>query len=174
MKWLLPGKYTHIKIWGMFGIYHILTWLWYLTPVSQMEVGYSRIWGLVPTTQIQVSGTPHKPALPATQPQAQPATPDPKSSTRHPEQGVQWKKKTLKERPRPLPWVGRGNSRKHTSANTPNAEPSKTTRTCAGACINMQRSRWPLELPKDAMEKRHMEIIHAHAKNAASTPPKYW
>ena len=34
-------------------------------PVSQMEVGCSRIWGLTPTTQTQVSGTPHKPALPA-------------------------------------------------------------------------------------------------------------
>jgi len=70
-----------------------------LTPVSQMEVGCSRIWGLVPTTQTQVSGTPHKPALPATKPQALPATPDPKSSTRHTEQCVQWEKNT-KERPR--------------------------------------------------------------------------
>ena len=34
------------------------------TPVSQMEVGCSRIWGLKPTTQTQVSGTPHKPAYP--------------------------------------------------------------------------------------------------------------
>ena len=57
-----------------------------LTPVSQMEVGCSRIWGLTPTTQTQVGGTPHKPALPATQPRAPLATPDPKSSTRHTEQ----------------------------------------------------------------------------------------
>ena len=52
-----------------------------LSPVSQMEVGCSRIWGLEPTTQTLVSGTPHMPALPATQPQAPPVTPDPKSST---------------------------------------------------------------------------------------------
>ena len=39
-------------------------------PVSQMEVGCSRIWGLKPTTQTQVGGTPHKPALVATQPRA--------------------------------------------------------------------------------------------------------
>ena len=57
-----------------------------LMPVLQMEVGCSRIWGLTPTTQTQVGGTPHKPALTATQPRAPPATPDPKSSTRHTEQ----------------------------------------------------------------------------------------
>ena len=34
--------------------------LYRLTPVSQMEVGCSRIWGLKPTTQTQVSRTPHK------------------------------------------------------------------------------------------------------------------
>ena len=39
---------------------------------------------------------------------------------------------------------------------------------------NMQRSRWPLELHEDTTEKLHMEIIHAHAKNAAGIPPKYW
>ena len=61
-----------------------------------MEVGCSRIWGLVPTTQSHVGGTPHKPALPATQPRAPPATPDPKSSTRHTEQRVQWKNTLLK------------------------------------------------------------------------------
>ena len=64
----------------------------FLTPVLQMDVGCSGIWGLVPTTQTQVGGTPHMPALPATQPRAPPATPDPKSSTCHTEQGVQWKK----------------------------------------------------------------------------------
>ena len=57
-----------------------------LTPVSQMEVGCSRIWGLKPTTQTQVSGTPLKPALLATQPRAPAATPDHKTSTRHTEQ----------------------------------------------------------------------------------------
>ena len=36
---------------------------------------------------------------------------------------------------------------------------------------NMQRSRWPLELPEYATEKRHMEIIRAYAKNAAGNPP---
>ena len=47
------------------------------------------------------------------------------------------KKKTIKEMPG-LPWVGRGgrgNTRKHTRANTPNAEPRKTMRTCAGTRI---------------------------------------
>ena len=57
-----------------------------LTPVLQMEVGCSMIWGLKPTTQTQVRGTPYKPAQPATQPRAPPATPDPKSNTRHTEQ----------------------------------------------------------------------------------------
>ena len=37
------------------------TVIFILTPVSQMEVGCSRIWGLVPTTQTQVGGTPHRP-----------------------------------------------------------------------------------------------------------------
>ena len=37
---------------------------------------------------------------------------------------------------------------------------------------NMRRSRWPLELPEDATEKRHTEIIHAHTTDAASTPPQ--
>ena len=65
-----------------------------LTPVSQMEVGCSRVWGLKPTTQIQVGGTRHKPALPANQPRTPPPTPtsEPNSSTRHTEQWVQWKK----------------------------------------------------------------------------------
>ena len=31
---------------------------------------------------------------------------------------------------------------------------------------NMQKSHGPLELPEDAKEKSHLEIIHAHAKNA--------
>ena len=39
---------------------------------------------------------------------------------------------------------------------------------------NMQNNCWPLELPEDATEKPHMQITHAHAKNAAGTPPKYW
>ena len=53
-------------------------------PVSQMEVGCSKVWGLTPTTQTQVGGTPHKPVLPAIQPRAPPATPDPKSQIKHP------------------------------------------------------------------------------------------
>ena len=57
-----------------------------LMPVLQMEVGCSRIWGPKPTTQAQVGGTPHKPAQSATQPRAPPATPDPKTSSRHTEQ----------------------------------------------------------------------------------------
>jgi len=101
------------------------------TPVSQMEVGCSRVWGLKPTTQTQVGGTPHKPALPATQAWAPPTTPNPKSSTHNTKQWVQWK--TIEERP----LLRRGNTRKYTSATTPNAKPSKT-----------MRSRWPLELPK--------------------------
>ena len=77
-----------------------------LTPVSQMEVGCSRIWELKPTTQTQVGGTPHKPAQPATQPRVLPISSDPKSSTRHTEQWVKWKK-TIEERPL-LPWKGGG------------------------------------------------------------------
>ena len=98
-----------------------------LMPVSQMEVGCSRIWGLKPTTQSQVGGAPHKPALTATQARAPPTISDPKSSTHNTEQWVQWK--TIEERP----LLRRGSTRKHTSATTPNTEPSKTMRTCKGA-----------------------------------------
>ena len=68
-----------------------------------MEVGCLRIWRLKPTTQTQVGGTPHKPALPVTQPWAPSATPDRKSSTRHTEQLVKWKK--LLRRGPLLPWM---------------------------------------------------------------------
>ena len=102
-----------------------------LIPEQKMEVGWSRIWGLVPLTQTQVGGTPHKPALPATLPRAPPATPDPRTSTRHTEQWVEWKK-LLKKGPWPSPIGrgGRGNTWKHTSDNAMNAELSKTTSSC--------------------------------------------
>ena len=121
-------------------------------------VGCSRIWGLKPTSQTQVGGTPHKPTQPATQPRAPPTTPDPKSSIRHTEQWVQWKE-TIEERPL-LPWIGRGgrgNTRKHTNATTPNAEPSQSHEDMRRRTPNMQRSRWPLEL-------------HVHATNTAGNP----
>ena len=118
-----------------------------------MEVGCSRIWGLKPTTQTQVSGTPHKPAVSATQPQAPPATPDPKSSTRHTEQWVQWKKQ--------LGRGGRGNPRKHTKATTPNAEPNKSHEDMRRRTPNMRRSRWLLELPEDALGKQSVQTLQA-------------
>ena len=36
---------------------------------------------------------------------------------------------------------------------------------------NMQRNRWPLELPEDATEKTPQGNTQAHAKNAAGTLP---
>ena len=37
---------------------------------------------------------------------------------------------------------------------------------------NMQRSRWPLEPPEDALEKHPSDFLHAHATNAAGTSPQ--
>ena len=122
-----------------------------LTPVSQMEVGCSRIWGLKPTTQTQVGGTPHKPAQPAIQPWALPATSDPKSSTHHTEQWVQ-RKNYCGEAPPPLIGRGgRGNTRKHTNATTPNAEPSESHKDMRRRTPDMQGGRWLLKLPDDAL-----------------------
>ena len=117
-----------------------------LTPVSQMEVGCSRIWGLTPTTQTQVGGTPHKPALPATQPRAPPTTPDPKSQI--PNQAPvtlnsEFNRETIEEKPL-LPRIGRGErgkTRKHTNATTLNAEPSQSHEAMRRYMPNMQRSR---------------------------------
>ena len=107
-----------------------------LTPVSQMEVGCSSIWGLTPTTQTQVGGTPHKPALPATQPRAPLATPDPKSSS-------EFNGETIEEKPLPprIGRGGRGKTRKHTNATTPNAEPSQSDEAMRRRTSNMRRSR---------------------------------
>ena len=61
--------------------------------------------------------------------------------------------KTIEERPL-LPWIGRGgrgNTRKHMNATTPNAEPSKSHKDMRRRMTNMQRSSWPLELPEDAL-----------------------
>ena len=137
-----------------------------------MEVGCSRIWGLVPTTQNQVIGTPHMPALPATQARAPSTTPDPKSSNHHTEQWVQWKNK-LYER-HLLPWLGRGGrekTRKHTSTNAPNAEPSKNHEDMLRRMHNMQRSRWPLELPEDTKKATWKYYTHT-LKRLQATPPK--
>ena len=140
----------------------------YLTPVSQIQVGCPRIWGLVPTTQTQVGGTPHKPALPATQPRAPPTTPDPKSSTRHTQQWVQWK--NYKEGAlTPLSRAGKylkAPERQYTERWAKQNHEDMRRRT--------QKNRWPLELPGDIPEKPHMQMTHAHAKNAAGTAPKYW
>ena len=143
----------------------------HLTPVSQMEVGCSRIWGLKPTTQTQVGGTPHKPARLATQPWALPATPDSKSSTHHTEQWVEWKK-TIEERPL-LPWIGRGgrgNTRKHTTPPHRTLSWEKATRTCAGTWLYAEESL-TARTARRHPEKAPHGLIHAHATNAAGTPP---
>ena len=116
-----------------------------------MEVACSRIWGLKPTTQTHAGGTPHKPALPATQPRAPAITPDPKSSTHHTEQWVQWKKKkrTLGKAPSPLNSEGR--ERKYYKAH----ERHDTERWARHNhedmrrhTPNIQRSHWRPELPR--------------------------
>ena len=149
----------HLNNWNFYSYqWYLMCVISALTPVSQMEVGCSRIWGLKPTTQTQVGGTPHKPALPATQPRAPPTTPDPKSSTRHTEQWVQWKK-SIEEGPL-LTWIGRGgrgNTRKHTNATTPNAELKQSHEDMHRRTFNVQRSRRPLELPKDTLGKHPMD-----------------
>lgn len=108
-----------------------------LTTVSQMEFGCARIWRLTPTTQTQVGGTPHKPAQPATQPRAPPTTPDPKPSTRHTEQWVQWKNYWGE-----APASPRREGEKLESTRT--LSQAKATRPCAGACLICKRAadRW--------------------------------
>ena len=45
------------------------------------------------------------------------------------------------------------NTRKHTNATTPNAEQSQSHEAMRRRTPNMQRSRWPLELPENALGK---------------------
>ena len=111
-----------------------------LTPVSQREVGCSRIWGLTPTTQTQVGGTPHKPALPTTQPRAPSATPDPNQAPVT--LNSEFNGETIEEKPL-LPRIGRGGrgeTGRHTNATTLNTEPSQSHKDMRRRTPNMQRS----------------------------------
>ena len=136
-----------------------------------MKVGCSRIWGLTPTTQTQVGGTPHKPAQypqPSHEPRPPPQTPNeapaPLNSTFNGE--------TIEEKPL-LPRIGRGGrgkTRKHTNATTSNAEPSQSHEAMRQRTSNMQRSRWPLELPNKTPTLQMLQAPPAINPNANATP----
>ena len=80
--------------------------------------------------------------------------------------------KTIEERPL-LPQIGiggRGKTRKHTNATTPNAEPSQSHEAMRRRTSNMQRSRWLLELPENVLGKHPTDQQNTRATNASGTP----
>ena len=80
--------------------------------------------------------------------------------------------KTIEERPL-LPRIergGRGNTRKHTNFTTPNAEPSQSHEAMRRRMPNMQRSRWPLELPEDALQAPPCNCPNANAMPRHAMP----
>ena len=144
-----------------------------LTPVSQMEVGCSRIWGLTPTTQIQVGGT-NPIGLPYPQPSHEPRPPPQTPKQAPVTLNSTFNGETIEEKPLP-PRIGRGGrrkTRKHTNATTPNAEPSQSHEAMRRRTSNTQRSRWPLELPENTLGKHPTAQQNTRATKRYRHPPQ--
>ena len=66
---------------------------------------------------------------------------------------------------------GRGKTRNHMNATTPNAEPSQSHEAMRRRTPNIQRSRWLLELPENALGKHPTDQQNTRITNASGTPP---
>ena len=106
---------------------------------------------------------------PSHEPRLAPQTPNQAPATLNSE----FNGETIEEKPL-LPRIGRGGrgkTRKHTNATTPNAEPSQSHEAMRRRTSNMQKSRWPLELPENALGKQPTDQQNTRATNASGTPP---
>ena len=81
---------------------------------------------------------------------------------------------TIEEKPLPprIGRGGRGKTRKHTNATTPNAEPSQSHEAMCRRTSNTQRSRWPLELPENALGKHPTAQQNTRATKRFRHPPQ--
>ena len=105
---------------------------------------------------------------PSHEPRPPPQTPNQAPATLNSE----FNGETIEERPL-LPRIGRGGrgkTRKHMNATTPNAEPSQSHEAMCRRTSKMQRSRWPLELPENTLGKHPTDKQNTHATNASGTP----
>ena len=80
---------------------------------------------------------------------------------------------TIEKKPLPPPIGrgGRGKTRKHTNATTPNAEPSQSHEAMHRRTSNTQRSCWPLELPENALGKDPTAQQNTRATKRFRHPP---
>ena len=136
-----------------------------------MEVGCPRIWGLTPTTP-KPRSVEHPISLPYPQPTHEPCPPPQTPNQAPVTLNSEFNGETIEEKPL-LPRIGRGGrgkTRKHTNATTPNAEPSQSHEAMCRRTSNMQRSRWPLELPENALGKHPTDQQNTCFTNASGTP----
>ena len=112
----------------------------------------------------------HEPRPPPQTPNQAPQTPNQAPVTLN----STFNGETIEEKPLP-PRIGRGGrvkTRKHTNATTPNAEPSQSHEAMRRRTSNTQRSRFPLELPENALGKHPTAQQNTRATKRFRHPPQ--